>query len=267
MNKIHNTAATLLLALATTACCGTTTTESHNHQQVEHAPVADAHHHHPHDEATTRAEAKSLPACLFAGNEEWAKEMVASDPQFFDKLAQGQDPNYLFIGCSDSRVPAAQILGLKAGELFVHRNIANVVCNNDANIEAVIEYAVSHLMVEHIIICGHTDCGGVKAALSPHDHGTLTGWLSDIRNTICDHRDELAKITNENEKVTRVVELNVMEQCHNLMKLRTVQLSWKKTGIPNIQGIIFDVATGKIRDLHISNETLYNDIKTTHDIE
>ncbi|MFI3295245.1 MAG: carbonic anhydrase [Rikenellaceae bacterium] len=267
-----------LLTLAMMMSCQnsnnqTSTQENSTHNTSKSETPSDSHHQDHHSDQTTSNfqiadyQHQSLPKSLFEGEEHWIEEMKKNDPNFFDKLALGQSPKYLLIGCSDSRVPVAQLLGLKAGEIFVHRNIANLATVNDPSVNAVVEYAVDHLGIEHIIICGHTDCGGVKAALSHHDHGGLNSWLNEIRVTIDENAKELSQIKDQKELVDDLVRLNVLKQCQNLMKFSCVQKSWKQKGIPHIQGLIFDVATAKLTDLDVDNKELYQQIKFSSDIE
>ena len=163
---------------------------------------------------------------IFANNAEWVAKMTNSDHDYFERLAADQQPDYLYIGCSDSRVPANEIMGLEPGELFVHRNVANLVINIDLNVMSCINYAVNSLKVKHIIVCGHYNCGGVKAAMTPVDLGVLNPWLRNIRDVYRMHQDELNAITDENERYNRLVELNVLEQCINVIKTAEVQKSY-----------------------------------------
>ncbi len=208
---------------------------------------------------------EELPQELFDGNAQWVDNMHKQDAEFFDKLGEGQSPHYLFIGCSDSRVPAEQILGLGAGDLFVHRNIANVVHTTDHSLNAVIQYAVEHLHIKHIIVCGHYDCGGIKAAIVPHGNGPLHSWLEGVKEVLDLHAEDLRLITDEKERQNRIVEYNVIEQCKNVMRLNRVQKSWRKYGLPHIQGVVFDIHTGKIKDLGVKNSELYHDVKEDHE--
>ncbi len=208
---------------------------------------------------------EELPQELFEGNIAWLEQMNERDASFFEKLGKGQSPHYLFIGCSDSRVPAEQILGLGAGDLFVHRNIANVVHTTDHSLNAVVQYAVEVLKVNHIIVCGHYDCGGVKAAVSPHGSGPLHSWLEGVQEVVALHEKELSFIADEKLRMNRLVELNVMQQCQNVMRLNRVQKSWRKYGLPHIQGLVFDIHTGKIIDLGIKNSELYEAVRKEHD--
>ncbi|MGL5683789.1 MAG: carbonic anhydrase [Marinifilaceae bacterium] len=204
---------------------------------------------------------------IFDNNTEWIKEQRAKDPDYFKKLSSGQNPDYLYIGCSDSRVSAEEMMGVKPGELFVHRNIANLVSANDANINAVIQYAVEYLKVKHIIICGHYDCGGIKAALYPSDMGQLNSWLQTIRDVYHTHKEEMDSLDCDEERYDRLVELNVREQCLNIMKIDHVQKACAETGFPIVHGWIFDVRTGKLIDLDLNTRELYDRVSHIYDIE
>jgi carbonic anhydrase len=169
---------------------------------------------------------------IFENNKRWIAEKTTGDPDYFKKLAAGQQPEYLYIGCSDSRVTAEDLMGLQPGEVFIHRNIANLVVSTDSNINAVVQYAVEYLKVKHIIICGHYECGGVKAALNPSDMGQLNSWLQTLRDVYRFHQHDLDAIKDSRERFDKLVELNVREQCINLVKIDHVQRSWYKTGFP-----------------------------------
>jgi len=204
---------------------------------------------------------------IFKNNQEWVASKKTDDPAFFEKLNSGQYPDYLYIGCSDSRVPANEIMGLDAGEVFVHRNIANVVPNTDLNVMSVIEYAVVHLNVKHIIVCGHYNCGGVQAALSHTDMGLLNPWLRNIRDVYRLYEDELDKIDNPGERYKRLVELNVIEQARNVIKTASVQQSFQRRGFPVVHGWVFDLADGLLNDLEINFEKTLEGIKKIYDLE
>ena len=203
---------------------------------------------------------------IFEHNKEWAKKQVEEDSNYFIELAADQNPDYLYIGCSDSRVPANQITGLKPGDVFVHRNIANLVCNTDLNVMSVINYAVQYLGVKHIVVCGHYNCGGVKAAMQPKDLGILNPWLRNIRDVYRLHKDELLKIDNEEVRYKRLIELNVFEQCVNVIKTAAVQTNYYKNGFPVVHGWVFDLETGLIKDLEIDFVKILNDIKEIYDL-
>lgn len=204
---------------------------------------------------------------IFNNNKDWIENKHNEDKSFFDKLSQDQQPEYLYIGCSDSRVSAEEMAGFKPGEIFVHRNIANIVSNNDLNCISVITYAVQYLKVKHIVVCGHYQCGGVKAALSKIDMGILNPWLRNIRDVNRLHANELSLVNDPKEKYDRLVELNVQEQCLNVMKTAVVQQSFQETGYPHVHGWVFDVRSGKLKDLNLDfNKILseYKDIYTLY---
>ncbi len=185
---------------------------------------------------------------LLLENKAWAKEKVAEDPEYFQRLAHLQTPEFLWIGCSDSRVPANEITGTQPGEIFVHRNVANLVINNDVNLLSVLEYAVNHLKVRHVIVCGHYGCGGVKAALTNHDFKALLNmWLRSIKDVYRIHRTELDKIKDEEQKTNRLVELNVQEQIFNLAKTSIIQRAWKNEMRPHLHGWVYGLRDGIIK--------------------
>ncbi|PQJ11889.1 carbonic anhydrase [Flavipsychrobacter stenotrophus] len=187
---------------------------------------------------------------IFKNNEEWIQEKLSIDKDYFENLAKGQSPEFLYIGCSDSRVTAEELMGLQPGEAFIHRNIANLVNNVDLNVMTVLNYAVRVLKVKHIIVCGHYNCGGVKAAMEPKDLGILNPWLRNIRDVYRFHKDELNAITDEKRRYERLVELNVQEQCVNLIKTAAVQEAYYQRGI-TVHGWVFDIHTGKLINLDI----------------
>lgn len=187
---------------------------------------------------------------IFQHNEEWVAKKLEKDPDYFNNLNKGQNPDFLYIGCSDSRVTAEELMGAEPGEVFIHRNIANMVVSIDLNAMSVINYAVRHLKVKHIIVCGHYSCGGVKAAMQPVDMGILNPWLRNIRDVYRTHKDELNALTDEGKRYDRLVELNVQEQCINVIKLAAVQEAYKEYGI-TVHGWVFDIHTGKLIDLKI----------------
>lgn len=187
---------------------------------------------------------------IFKNNRKWVESKLELDTNYFEKLSQGQNPKILYIGCSDSRVSAEELMGVAPGEVFVHRNIANMVPNNDLNSLSVISYAVTHLQVDHIVVCGHYNCGGIKAAMVQQDFGILNPWLRSIRDVLRIHIDELALITDEEEKYRRFVELNVQEQCINIIKTTDVQKALLSRHI-TIHGWVFDIHTGELIDLKI----------------
>ncbi|KAJ5580263.1 carbonic anhydrase [Penicillium hispanicum] len=212
------------------------------------------------------AQSPSQPADIFANNKKWAQAKKHADPTFFAKLADGQAPDYLYIGCSDSRVPANEIMGLDAGQVFVHRNIANLVPNVDLNVMAVINYAVRHLHVKHIVVCGHYNCGGVQAALTPADLGLLNPWLRNIRDVYRLHEAELDGISEARARANRLVELNVIESCRNVVKTAAVQQSYQERGFPVVHGWVFDLRDGLLRDLEVDFESMLADVKKIYSL-
>lgn len=202
---------------------------------------------------------------VFENNRKWAAEKAAKDPHFFEKLQNGQNPDYLWIGCSDSRIPAEQITGLDPGEAFIHRNIANLVCNTDLNVMSVINYAVRHLRVKHIVVCGHYGCGGVKAALTPADLGLLNPWLRNIRDVYRLHEAELDAIDGS-KRYDRLVELNVIEQCRNIIKTAAVQKTFSDNGYPIVHGWVFDFKDGLLTDLKIDFENVLAGIQKIYNL-
>lgn len=203
---------------------------------------------------------------LLANNRSWAAGQIEKDPEFFKNLAQGQSPEYLWIGCCDSRIPAEQITGLQPGEAFVHRNIANLICNADLNVMSVINYAVRHLNVKHIIICGHYGCGGVQAAMNPQDLGLLNPWLRNIRDVYRLYEGELNAISDKTARYDRLVELNVIEQCRNIIKTAAVQQSYATHGFPVVSGWVFQLQDGLIKDLKINFRDMLKDVQKIYDL-
>ena len=190
---------------------------------------------------------KTLPE-LFESNKRWAEETEANDPGFFARLADQQTPKYLWIGCADSRVPANQITGLMPGEIFVHRNIANVVVQTDFNLLSVVQFAIDALKVDHVIVCGHYGCGGVKAALNNDKHGLVDNWLRHIQNVARRRTDELDALPEE-ERLDRLCELNVLSQAKNLARTTVIQDAWDRGREVNIHSWIYSLADGRLRDL------------------
>src|SRR5690349_1822643 len=185
---------------------------------------------------------------LLLENKAWATEKVADDPEYFRRLADLQKPEFLWIGCSDSRVPANEITGTQPGEIFVHRNVANLVINTDVNLLSVLDFAVTHLKVKHVIVCGHYGCGGVKASLTNHDFKyVLNMWLRNIKDVYRIHRTELDKIKDEEKKCDRLVELNVQEQVFNLAKTSIIQRAWKHEQRPDLHGWVYGLKDGLIK--------------------
>jgi len=187
---------------------------------------------------------------IFRNNEKWISEKLAGNPDYFNNLSKGQSPEILYIGCSDSRVTAEDLMGIEPGEAFVHRNIANMVISIDLNVMSVLNYAVRHLKVNHVVVCGHYYCGGVKAAMQAKDLGILNPWLRNIRDVYRIHKDELNKIQDEDKRYDRLVELNVQEQCINLIKTAAIQEAYADRKI-TVHGWVFDIKTGRLIDLQI----------------
>lgn len=203
---------------------------------------------------------------IFENNRRWVAENIDKDADFLAKLSKDQTPDYLYIGCSDSRVPANEIMGLGAGEVFVHRNIANVVVSTDLNVQSVINYAVDVLKVKHVVVCGHTNCGGVKAAMTQKDMGILNPWLRHIRDVYRLHHQELNAIGNEHERYNRLIELNVQEQCFNIIKTAVVQKSYLQNGYPEVHGWVFSLESGIIKDLEIDFPAKLKEIQEIYDL-
>jgi len=203
---------------------------------------------------------------LFENNRIWSAQKTAKDPEYFERLSRQQQPDYLWIGCADSRVPANEIILLDPGEVFVHRNIANVVSNCDLNVMSVINYAVVHLHVKHIVVCGHYNCGGVKAAMLAQDMGILNPWLRNIRDVYRLHQTELEAIDDLDARYDRLVELNVTEQCINVIKTAEVQQAHIDHGFPIVHGWVFDLKTGHIVDLNIDFEERLRDIQHIYNL-
>jgi carbonic anhydrase len=184
---------------------------------------------------------------LLLENKAWASEKISDDPEYFQRLAKLQTPEFLWIGCSDSRVPANEITGTQPGEIFVHRNVANMVIHTDVNLLSVLDYAVNHLKVRHVIVCGHYGCGGVKAALTNHDFKlVLNMWLRNIKDVYRLHKEELDQISNEEQKTDRLVELNVIEQVMHLAKTSIIQRAWKNDQRPHLHGWVYGLKDGII---------------------
>jgi carbonic anhydrase len=186
---------------------------------------------------------------LLLENKAWAKEMKEEDPNYFERLVNVQKPDFLWIGCSDSRVPPDKITQTKPGEIFIHRNIANMVVHTDLNLLSVLQYAVEVLKVKHIIVCGHYGCGGVKAALTRHSFGLINKWLRNIKDVYRFHQEEIDSLPTEDEKVNKLIELNVKEQVLNLAKTSIVQKAWMKDNAPHIHGWVYDLHDGIIKPL------------------
>ncbi len=202
---------------------------------------------------------------IFDNNKKWIAEKLAIDQHYFEKLATGQKPEFLYIGCSDSRVTAEDLMGIQPGEAFVHRNIANLVNNVDLNVMSVLNYAVRHLKVNHIVVCGHYNCGGVKAAMQPADMGILNPWLRNIRDVYRLHKEELNAISGEEERYNRLVELNVQEQCVNLIKTAAVQEAYRERGLL-VHGWVFDIHSGQLIDLKIDFDKILANIMEIYNL-
>jgi len=189
---------------------------------------------------------------LFANNRKWAQRIKAADPQFFDTLARQQSPKYLWIGCSDSRVPANEIVDLLPGELFVHRNVANVVVHTDLNCLSVLQYAVDVLAVEHVIVCGHYGCGGIRAAMAGASLGLIDNWLRQVQDVYERNRDDIDAIVAEPSRLDRLCELNVAAQVRHVCQTTIVQDGWRRHQSLTIHGWIYSLQDGLLRDLHVS---------------
>lgn len=203
---------------------------------------------------------------VFKNNENWVKNKLSNNKEYFENLGKGQSPEFLYIGCSDSRVDAEGLMGLDLGQVFVHRNIANMVPNTDLNVMSVVNYAVDHLKVNHVVVCGHYGCGGVKAAMQSQDLGILNPWLRNIRDVYRIHADELNGITDEEQKYNRLIELNVEEQCVNLIKTAEVQKAFRDRGL-KVHGWVFDIHTGKLIDLKIDFDAIINNIMEIYHLD
>lgn len=202
---------------------------------------------------------------IFENNQNWITSKLSVDPDYFNKLSNGQSPEVLYIGCSDSRVSAEELMGAAPGEIFVHRNIANMVISVDLNMNSVVDYAVNFLKVKHVVICGHYFCGGVKAAMQAKDLGILNPWLRNIRDVYRIHKEELNAIDCENERYNRLVELNVQEQCINLIKIASVQKAYKERDL-QVHGWVFDIHSGKLIDLKIDLPEVLKEIMEIYNL-
>lgn len=202
---------------------------------------------------------------VFDNNKEWIAKQLQSDGQYFENLSKGQSPEILYIGCSDSRVTAEEVMGVKPGEVFVHRNIANMVPNTDLSVMSVINYAVSVLKVNHVVVCGHTNCGGIRAAMQQADLGILNPWLRNIRDVYRLHHTELDAIEDEMQRYNRLTELNIQEQCINVIKTAEVQTAIALRGL-TVHGWIFDISTGKLIDLNIDFAAITKNIAEIYKI-
>ena len=200
---------------------------------------------------------------LFDNNEEWVHSKIAKDPEFFLKTSKDQLPRYLWIGCSDSRVPANEIVGLEPGELFVHRNVANMFPHTDFNCLSVLEFAVDILKIEHVIVCGHYDCGGVKAAMMDHQLGLVDNWLRNIRDVYAANKEDLEKILDLRKRYNRLVELNVLQQVKNICHTTIVQGAWHRKQPLTVHGWVYALDTGKLKDLSCNLSSL-EDVDTIY---
>ncbi|MEO5600892.1 MAG: carbonate dehydratase [Cyclobacteriaceae bacterium] len=189
---------------------------------------------------------------LLSGNKAWVQEKLDHDPEFFERLSRGQSPEVLWIGCSDSRVPANEITHTNPGDIFVHRNIANMVVHSDMNMLSVLDYAVNILKVKHVIVCGHYGCGGVKAAMDNKQYGLVDNWLRHIKDVYRIHSKELDAIADEDSRFRRLVELNIIEQVFDLSKTSIVQNAWRSREEPFVHGWVYDLRTGIIQDLDVT---------------
>ena len=189
---------------------------------------------------------------LLENNRAWAENIKAQDPEFFQKLAQQQNPRYMWIGCSDSRVPSTQLVGLPPGEMFVHRNVANVVVHTDVNCLSVLQFAVDGLKVDHVIVCGHYGCGGVQAAMQNSQLGLIDNWLRHVQDVMHNHEDQLTNISDATQRLNRLCELNVIEQVLNVSRTTIVQNAWLRGQELTVHGWIYSIEDGLLRDLDIS---------------
>jgi carbonic anhydrase len=202
---------------------------------------------------------------VLENNQKWVQSKLAESGDYFQDMTKGQNPEVLYIGCSDSRVTAEELMGAKAGEVFVHRNIANMVINIDLNVQSVLEYAVAHLQVKHIVVCGHYVCGGVKSAMEAKDLGLLNPWLRNIRDVYRMHKEELNAISDETKRYDRLVELNVEEQTFNLLKVASVQKAIKNRGL-KVHGWVFNMHNGELIDMKIDMEAKLREIMEIYDL-
>ena len=203
---------------------------------------------------------------IFNQNREWIAKKIDQDPDYFKKLSRQQNPQILYIGCSDSRVSAEELMGVEPGEVFVHRNIGNMIPNTDLSAMSVINYAVNHLEVKHIVVCGHYDCGAVKSAMQSKDLGILNPWLRNIRDVYRLHKKELNTIDSEQARYDRLVELNVQEQCVNIIKTAEVQKAFRDKQL-TIHGWVFDLKTGKLKNLEIDFDQILKGIMEIYHIK
>ncbi|NVO09561.1 MAG: carbonic anhydrase [Bacteroidales bacterium] len=204
---------------------------------------------------------------IFEYNRQWVESKSKNDKNYFTQFGESQSPDFLYIGCSDSRVPANTITGIEVGDLFVHRNVANIVSNNDLNVQSVIQFAVEYLEVKHIIVCGHYGCGGIKAALKQESFGLLDNWLRNIRDIYRIYYKELELITPFENKIDRLVELNVIEQCKNIIKTSYVQKSYLQKGFPTVHGWIYKTKTGELADMNVDFKKTLKEVQKVYKLE
>ena len=209
---------------------------------------------------------KGFYAQVFENNRKWIADKLAVDAQYFERLAQGQNPEILFIGCSDSRLTAEELMGAEPGQVFVHRNIANIVGATDLSALSVIEYAIAYLDVKHVVVCGHYECGGVRAAMQAKDFGVLNPWLRNIRDVYRLHMQELSAIDDEGLRYRRLVELNVEEQCVNVIKTAVFQKTFLSKQRPTVHGWVFDIREGRLVDLRIDFARKLSGIREVYDL-
>ena len=198
---------------------------------------------------------------ILENNKQWVASKNAEDPKFFHRLANGQKPKYLFIGCSDSRVPASGITGTGPGEMFVHRNIANLVVHTDMNLLSVLQYAVEVLGVQDIMVVGHYGCGGVAAAANNKQYGLIDNWLVNIRDVVRLHETELLRLKDEEQRLRRLVELNVVEQVRNLAKTNIIQNAMRSENPPRLHGLVYDIADGVLKDLNVDGDQVFTQME------
>lgn len=203
---------------------------------------------------------------LFNNNQQWVHKHTVNDPDYFKRMAKGQKPLYLWIGCSDSRIPANEVVGLEPGELFVHRNVANLFIHTDLNCLTVLQYAVDILQIEHVIVCGHYGCGGVEAAMKDLQHGIMDSWLTNIRDVYANHESEFEGIVDPTLRSNRLVELSVKQQVHNICHTSIVQNAWSREQPLNVHGWVYELVTGRLHDLNccVSSLQQVHDIYLTH---
>lgn len=199
---------------------------------------------------------------VFENNKQWMSKEIAADGEYFKRMAEGQTPEILYIGCSDSRVQPENFMGARPGELFVYRNVANMVPNNDISSLSVIQYAVEHLKVKRIVVCGHYGCGGVQASVSHRNFGETNIWIRNIQDTVRLHKDELMAIADPEQRHRRLVELNVREQCLNVLKMSFVQKGVFTDGTLSVHGWVYDLETGSVHDLEINIDSMAKDLET-----